>query len=171
MHIFPHININETCCFTGPRPEKITEDISVIKDNLRKAITEAALSGYKNFITGMSRGFDLIAAEVVIELQDELDIKLVCAIPYLDQDSLWSNSDKLIYNDIVTKSAYSICLSEKFVRGIYHTRNRFMIDYSNLIITYYNNSKGGTKYTLDYAQTKKKQVVNLYFEQEQLALT
>lgn len=171
MHIFPHINKEETCCFTGPRPEKITEDISIIRESLRKSIIGAANSGYKNFITGMSRGFDLIAAQVVIELQEELDINLVCAIPYLDQDSLWSKSDKEKYNDVITKATYSICLSDKFIRGIYHTRNRFMIDYSSLIIAYYNNTQGGTKYTIDYATTQKKPIVNLYFEQEQLALT
>lgn len=171
MHVFPHISIKETCSFTGPRPEKITENIDDIRENLRYSIKQAVDIGYKNFITGMSRGFDLIAAEVILELKNELDINLICAIPYLDQDSLWSTHDKEIYNDIVSKSTYSIVLSQKFIRGIYHTRNRFMIDHSNLIISYYNNTQGGTKYTIDYAKSQKKQVVNLYFNQSQLSFT
>lgn len=170
MHVFPHTKPEETCSFTGPRPEKLIDNIDDIKANLEISIRQAAGQGYKNFITGMSRGFDLIAAETVIELMEELDIKLVCAIPYLDQDSLWTVADKQTYHNIVTKSTYSICMSQKFVRGIYHTRNRFMIDNSELIITYYNNTQGGTKYTLDYAKTQNKPIINLFFDQTQLQL-
>ena len=66
-----------TCCFTGYRPEKIPFHVSEygytyrqLQLRLERAVQEAILIGYRHFITGMSRGVDLWAAERVIAFRD-----------------------------------------------------------------------------------------------------
>ncbi|MFI3114562.1 MAG: SLOG family protein [Clostridia bacterium] len=157
---FP-INNEKVCCFTGPRPEKIHENQEEIKISLTFAIIDAINQGYSYFITGMSRGFDTLAAKCVIELSEKYDICLIAGIPFLGQEAQWSKEEKLEYSVILSKSRYVFCVSENFHRGIYYARNRFMVNNSSKIIAYYNNSQGGTKHTLDYAKKKGLKIVNI----------
>lgn len=59
------------CCFTGHRPEKLnmpeTEVIAWLESEIRKAIDD----GFVTFISGMARGVDIWAAEIVLRLRDE----------------------------------------------------------------------------------------------------
>ena len=68
--------MRNVCCFSGYRPEKMPSDMPegspAFQDmlvRLQKEILSAAEKGYCHFLTGMSRGFDLWAAEVVLSLQ------------------------------------------------------------------------------------------------------
>ena len=56
-----------TCCFTGHRPEKMTQTESEIRPLLEEAIDSAINDGYITFITGMAMGVDIWAAEIVLE--------------------------------------------------------------------------------------------------------
>ena len=58
---------NKTCCFTGHRPEKLSVNTEFVKEQLKKAIKGAIADGYKIFISGMARGVDIWAAELVLE--------------------------------------------------------------------------------------------------------
>lgn len=158
---FPFAKNDIVCAFTGPRPEKISDNSEDIKNAVKIAILDAINSGYKYFISGMSRGFDLIAARCVVELQSQYEIFLIAAIPFLAQDDMWSEPDKLDYRDILCQSRYTFCTSAEFHRGVYYERNRFMIDHCSKVITYYNNSYGGTKHTLDYAKKHSRKIVNI----------
>ncbi|MGI6195572.1 MAG: hypothetical protein ACOYIO_00605 [Eubacteriales bacterium] len=55
------------CCFTGHRPEKLGVSEARAKALLKSAIQQAISDGYVTFISGMARGIDLWAAEIVIE--------------------------------------------------------------------------------------------------------
>ncbi len=168
MYLFPKLDINKTCCFTGPRPEKITDDIELIKKYLKAMILESVADGYTHFITGMSRGIDIYAAKIVLELENDFNIKLLCAVPFMDQAKNWPLEDKNDYEEILKKARYTICLSEEYISTIYYSRNRMMVDHSSRVITFYKNSGGGTKYTLDYANSKNRKVINVA---EKLELT
>lgn len=159
---FPFATNDIICAFTGPRPEKINDDIDDLKIALEIAVLDAIEQGYKYFITGMSRGFDLMAAQCVLKLQAKHDIFLIAAIPFLTQDDAWCIEDKLDYINILCKSRYTFCTSDNFHKGAYFERNRFMVDHCSKVITYYNNSKGGTKYTLDYAKKHGRNIVNIF---------
>ena len=68
------------CCFTGHRPEKLGISETRAKVLLKSAIQQAISDGYVTFISGMARGIDLWAAEIVIEEREKnSNIHLVCA--------------------------------------------------------------------------------------------
>lgn len=51
---------------------------------LAAAIDQAIAEGYTTFISGMAKGVDIWAAEIVLDRRAQNpDIKLVCAVPYL----------------------------------------------------------------------------------------
>ncbi len=71
------------CCFTGHRPEKLfLVDSEIIKE-LGREIKAAIERGYTTFISGMARGVDIWAAEIVLKLRKKnKDLHLICAFPY-----------------------------------------------------------------------------------------
>ena len=78
-------------CFTGHRPEKLTRPDRAIKKDLEKGIRQAVADGLNVFITGMARGVDIWAAQIVLMLRDEgYDVKLMCACPYEGFERGWS---------------------------------------------------------------------------------
>lgn len=86
------------CCFTGRRPEKLTmpeaEVISWLESEIQKAIDD----GFVTFISGMARGVDIWAAEIVLRLQDEGEhVHLICASPYEGFERSWSEDWKQRY--------------------------------------------------------------------------
>ena len=71
------------CCFTGHRPEKIGIPEGTVIALLDKAISEAIQSGYSTFISGMARGVEIWAAEIVLKYRDAgAPIKMICASPF-----------------------------------------------------------------------------------------
>ncbi len=78
------------CCFTGHRPEKLgcSEEEAVAA--LRTGIQNAYADGYRTFISGMARGVDIWAAELVLkEREAHQDIHLICALPHPGFETRW----------------------------------------------------------------------------------
>ena len=57
------------CCFTGHRPEKLFLVDKEIIRKLEREIELAIENGFTTFITGMGRGVDIWAAEIVLKLR------------------------------------------------------------------------------------------------------
>ena len=77
-----------TCCFSGYRIEKMpfrNEDCPAARElfaALDAAVAEAAADGCTRFLSGMSTGFDLWAAEAVLRARAALPVQLLCAVPF-----------------------------------------------------------------------------------------
>jgi len=83
------------CCFTGHRPEKIGMSGEEIKQRLRLAIKDAINDGFTTFISGMARGVDMWAAEIVLdERKNNEQIKLIYASPYKGFEERWEIGEK-----------------------------------------------------------------------------
>jgi len=64
-------NSNQTCTFTGHRPERLELPEKQVIQWLDEQIRQAINDGYTEFITGMQRGVDIWAAEAVLKLRNE----------------------------------------------------------------------------------------------------
>ena len=63
-------------CFTGHRPEKLMRSENAIRKDLEKQIRQAVTDGLNVFISGMARGVDIWAAQIVLKLRNEgTDVK------------------------------------------------------------------------------------------------
>ena len=150
-----------TVCFTGHR-YLAAEEIQVIRQRLRKAIDECYRAKYRWFICGGAMGFDTLAAlEVLDYRKSHPDIGLFLAVPCADQASRWSDPDRKTYATILDQADEVKVLSLKYYEGCMHLRNRFMVQHASLCLCYLRRFSGGTGYTVRYALTCKRDVINL----------
>ena len=140
------------CCFTGHRPEKLHQSERVIIKQLQSEIKEAVGKGYTTFITGMAKGVDIWAAEIVIKLRrKDPRIKLICALPYPDFGQHWKDGWSERFNDIMSQADFVKVVCNEFSYNSYQLRNKWMVDHSSYLIAVFNGESGGTKNTLEYA--------------------
>ena len=92
-------------CFTGYRTSKILRTsnnpnlLQKISTDIENNVLTLYEQGYDTFISGMSEGFDMISAEVVLKLRVTYpDIKLIAVIPFMGQELSYSMQDKKMYD-------------------------------------------------------------------------
>lgn len=157
----------KTCCFSGYRIEKMPFDmsdsaaVSALCALLTHTIEYAAAQGYTRFISGMSTGFDLWAAEAVLQLRAQFPIQLLCAVPFDDQAAHFPLYWQRLFNRCLLSADKVYALSHHYYTGCFAARNRFMIDASSLLICYHDGKPGGTAQTIHMAEQQGLAFINL----------
>lgn len=150
-------------CFTGHRPEKLNLSEKEVKNKLRDLILKSIADGYTTFISGMARGVDMWAAEIVIEERKKnSDIKLICASPYKGFEKSWSIIEKHRHNTILKKADYIKYICEHYSPQCFQIRNVWMVDHSARVIAAYNGESGGTRNTVRYAIGRNVEIYNIF---------
>lgn len=150
-----------TCSFSGHR-EIPQQQILAVKKQLREQIINAIKDEYLWFCCGGALGFDTLAAQTVLELKEQYpDILLMLALPCKTQTSHWKQADIDEYERIKSLADEIIYTSEEYEQGCMQKRNRFMVDNSSMLICYLTKNSGGTAYTVDYANSKNKRIINI----------
>lgn len=150
------------CCFTGHRPEKLGVSEAVVVAGLKKEIRTAIADGFQTFISGMARGVDLWAADIVLSLRDEgAAIRLICASPYQGFEVRWSREWQERYRQVMERADLVRFICPEYSRDCFQRRNEWMVDHSARVIVAYNGQPGGTRNTIRYAQSKGIPVVCL----------
>lgn len=151
----------ESCCFTGHRdisPEKIPE----IKEKLREVLIKCIEDGYRDFYNGGAVGFDIIAAETVLELKEEYPyIRLHIIVPCAGHNRRWGISDITRFERILSLSDEVKCLSPVYFNGCMQVRNRYMVNESSLCIAYLERMTGGSAGTVKYAESENLRIINI----------
>lgn len=155
------MNKKSTCCFTGHRPEKLGLPAQDVKAALNLAISSAIQDGFSVFISGMSRGVDLWAAEIVLKRKRELPLTLIGAIPYPDFPGRWAPKWQELYQKIYASLDDIPFFSPAFSYPSFQKRNLWMVHPSSRLIAVYNGSRGGTYNTLLEAKKQNMTIVLL----------
>ena len=161
-----------TVCFSGYRPEKLDIPAEELVPRIEAAVRAAVDEGYTRFISGMARGFDMLAARAVLEYKRENDgVRLECALPFETQASKWRDDDLAEYEEILrgADSITVVCASSS--PESYIKRNRYMVEHASRLICYFDGRSGGTAYTYKYARRQGLDVVNLGCFDEQLSFS
>ena len=156
------------CCFTGHR--KIPSDrIDSISSVLPKIVSILAESDYRYFICGGALGFDTIAAQAVLSAaQKNSGIRLVLALPCLNQTEKWLNEKDgaahiMEYRRIKSLAHTVVYTGELYSDDCMKKRNQFMVDHSSFCIAYCNGAlRSGTGQTYRMAQKSGLTLFNLY---------
>lgn len=147
---------NEACCFTGHRPEKLSRSQWVIKMELEFQIRQAVADGFDVFITGMARGVDIWAAQIVLKLRnDGQNVKLICACPYEGVEQRWKPSWQMHYREILKSADLVKYVSDRYCPSCFQVRNEWMVDHASRVIAVFNGKKGGTRNMIAYAEKQK----------------
>lgn len=148
------------CCFTGHRPEKLNRSETEIKKDLEVAILQAIDDGFVTFITGMARGVDIWAGEIVLQLRKQNpNLHLIAASPYEGFESRWSADWQKRYKNILDQADLVRFVCKGYSKACFQIRNEWMVDRSARIIAVYNGEPGGTRNTIEYAKKNGIQTV------------
>ncbi len=122
---------------------------------LEQEIKRAIDDGFTTYITGMAKGVDIVAGEIVLRLREQDDrLKLICALPYPDFGLHWGGGWTERFRHVLSAADLTRCICSRFSYAAYQERNKWLVDHSSLVIAVFNGKKGGTKNTLDYARGK-----------------
>ena len=155
--------------FTGYRTSKILSSsplpnlLEHIKGDIYLTISQLNKEGYDTFLSGMSEGFDLIAARAVLEFkQNRPDIHLIAVIPFEGQDSGYSLEDKATYKYICENADSVVYTSQFYYKEAFLKRNDFLLDNCGLVVCYYSGQHGGTMYTYNRAKRRELPISNIF---------
>ena len=146
-----------SCAFSGHRYE--LEDFDA--ELLERVIKNLIMTGADVFYCGMAKGFDLCAAESVLALKKSFPVKLIACIPCGGQQDGYSKHDKIRYNRILENCDEQILLSNRYYNGCMQSRDRFMVDNSDVLVCYLRKDDGGTFYTVNYARKKGVKIIEI----------
>lgn len=149
----------ETCCFTGHRPNKLpwrydeTDPRCLkLKTRIADAVEAAYAEGYRHFLCGMARGCDLYFCETVLEFREtHPDVTIEAAIPCPTQTDTWPERERQRYQRLLEICDVCTMVSASYSSGCMQRRDRYMVDHASLLIAAFDGSAGGTRYTVEYA--------------------
>ena len=139
----------KVCAFSGHRNLKGYDFDPALLD---RVIMNLIKTGTENFLCGMALGFDMAAAESVMQYKKEYGVKLTAVLPCKNQSENYSESNKARYQRILSACDEVITLSEEYFKGCMHARDRYMVENSNAVVCFLRKSGGGTFYTVNYAK-------------------
>ena len=146
----------KSCAFSGHRVLQSDFDIKLLENGVCDLIKR----GTQVFYCGMAKGFDLIAAETVLKYKKE-GIKLIACVPYEGQEDSMNKTDKLRYKDILSFCDEKVVFAPHYNFRCMYARNRYMVENCDVLVSYLRKESGGTYYTVNYAKTCDKKVIEI----------
>lgn len=161
------IDKTKTVSFSGHRTLSAAGVASVmeLRNELYTIISNLYNEGYTNFLNGMAIGFDMMAAEVVVEFRkSHPDVKLYAVIPFQGQELRYSHSDRLRYKRLYDSADERIYISETYTSNRdYLKRNEYLVANSSILVSYCDGRpRSGTTSTVSKASRAGLKTINLY---------
>lgn len=152
-------NKNITVAFTGHRNYDGSADAE-----LRELLQGLYADGYRHFLCGMSWGFDLAAAEAVVELREQYaDVQLVAVEPYAWFGRLFRGDDAEQYERIKAAADEVVVVGDSGEPMDYIARNDYLVEHASAVVAWWSGVKrGGTAYTVKQARKTKIPCYNLF---------
>ncbi|MCL2301284.1 MAG: DUF1273 domain-containing protein [Firmicutes bacterium] len=149
------------CCFTGHRylPQGRLSDITL---QLEAVVEELITRGIIYYGCGGAIGFDQLAGKTVLRLKERFpQIKLIMVLPCMNQDTKWLRADKDRYSALLEACDKKVYVQQEYDNGCMLKRNRHLVDNSGFCVAYLTQPRGGTFYTVGYANRQKVPVINI----------
>ena len=156
------VDKSKVACFSGHR--KLPRDCAELRAKLKKEIIGLIEREVVFFGAGGAWGFDMLAEETVLQLKEDYPhIKLVLVLPCPpDQQTLkWSVDQRQRYYEILERADKVRILSPQYTSDCMLARNRHLVDGSAYLVCYLRKRRGGTAYTVDYADRQGLQIIRL----------
>lgn len=134
-----------------------------LTQRLRQTVMLLYDEGFRHFLCGMAEGFDLLAAEAVMGLRGDLTgLQLTAVIPFPEQAARFDRQTRDRYDNVLACCDNTVTICNSYSMDCFHRRNDYLTDNSDVLVCYFNGSKGGTAYTVRRALKAGSRVINLY---------
>ncbi|MDR0957718.1 MAG: DUF1273 domain-containing protein [Clostridiales bacterium] len=154
-------------CFSGYRPEKFPFSVEadnptllILKLKLQEEVRKAVKEDGAVFYSGMQRGFDILAAEAVLELKSKCEnVNLVCVLPFKGfvVGGLWENR----FRKLIQFADEIVTISNLPSKWAFLARNDYIVSHAETAIVFYDGKHGGSEYTVRKAYENGLNVINL----------
>lgn len=147
---------------TGGRPKRLPWGTNEndprcdrLKAELKKTVLKFIDKGADEFICGMALGSDTYFAEIILELKQTRNIKLIAALSCMEQSSRWKANEKERFNRIISQCDGVESASIAYTEGCESMRNHIIVDKSDVLVAVYSGARrSGTAQTISYAEQK-----------------
>ena len=114
-------------------------------------------------VTGMALGVDTIFWKVAAKLRkSNKNIKIEAAIPFIGQEKKWKEESQKQYKQMLSESDKVTTVSEgEFATYKLMSRNRYMVNKSDIVIAVICKKTGGTAQCVKYAKEHNKVVIEI----------
>ena len=83
------------------------------------------------------------------------------AVPCPTQADAWAPDQRERYKRLVEACDFETLVSAKYTSYCMQRRDRYMVDHSSLLIAAFDGTPGGTRYTMQYAMSRRVSIVDL----------
>ena len=161
LQIFLETIDKDVVAGTGHRPKYLPcgyETKHPFIDEVKKEIREV-ITGADIVISGLALGFDTWLAQVAVEI----GIPLWVYVPFKDQGHNWKPEARKEYFRLRELATRTVFTQDHYSKGCFHKRDRAMVDDAKRIVALWNPDikKGGTYYTVRYAEKNMKPISNI----------
>lgn len=161
---------------TGHRPNGLPKEYgynlnneawSKIKEYIEVTIEECYKYATQNeeltLVSGMALGVDTAFCEVAAKLRkNNPNIRIEAALPFVGQEKKWTEKSQKQYKKMLSESDKVTIVSEGgFATYKMMTRNRYMVNKSDIIIAVICKETGGTAQCVKYAKEHNKVVIEI----------
>lgn len=148
---------------TGHRPNKLggysDEAFNKLVEIAEYNLNRIGLAKDIHVISGMALGWDMALAQAAVNLE----LPLICAVPFLGQEAVWPQKSKDKYNELLAKASEVVIVSDGgYSNEKMQIRNAWMVDNCDLIFAMHDGTIGGTNNCVKYAEKVGKRLINLY---------
>lgn len=151
-----------TCCFTGHRNFKQYVESAGVATRLNEEIERLIDKGVTSFLSGGARGFDLLAATLVIYQRNVgRAVQLILALPCRGHDEGWPEDEKHLLQTLMAGADEVVYVTEEFSTGCMKARNQYMVDRSAHCICALKYRRSGTGQTVNFAEKAGLNIVNV----------
>ena len=109
----------------------------------------------------MAVGFDMESAKAVLEIKEKYGLALVACLPCAEQSANFSEKNKKLYNEILSRCDETVVLEPCYVAGCMYKRDRYLVENSDVLVCFLRRNSGGTYYTVNYARKMNKKIIEL----------
>ena len=148
------------CIFTGHRD--LPPDPSPLRRLLEEEIARQRRRGVTVFASGGAVGFDLLAAETVLEAKaEDPSLSLWMVLPYEGHERYFPAEDKARLLAILERADEVRFVSQHYYKGCLLARDRVLAQAADTCVCYLTRSSGGTAYTVRQCAARDIPIVNL----------
>ena len=147
------------CAVIGHQPHMLRQDEDEVRVALEVCILKAVSDGYTSFISGLSSGVGMWAAEIVVRLKkSNPNLHLIAAIPFAGFDEEWDEDLRAMYRFFLSQAEYVKVMEPARSKEAYQVRNEWLVNHSARLIAVHNGQPGSTVITIFYARQCRRQV-------------
>ena len=155
--------------FTGHRPNKLPGGYDACAYYLAIPIHNVIRDlhnkhGIEKVYCGMALGFDQAVAEMCVNMR----VKVVACVPCNNYEVKWPSYSQEKYQqllaDIESQGGEIRVLQDKYSPQCLQLRNIYMVDNADIVIACWDGTTGGTANCIKYAESKGKEVINIWDE-------